>query len=204
MIRVYDSASGMLKHAVIGELLVPAACFLYQTEANLMLPLEVAANSKASGNDQHIGELHISTILIDADNSSGKNTMTSGKLETTGVLLSPPTPRSEPRTPRSGPGSGSGFGSELVSNSSSSFSSTPLSTTKGGGTAGGVRERRLPENKKSSVVSLVYTLRPTSANGVWWPCRGLEGRFVYIYVYIFIGLYIYDYICMYLCICVSE
>lgn len=54
--------------------------------------------------------------------------------------------------------------------------STTPSTPRGGGggfgTAGGIRERPLSDDKKSY---LVYTLRPTSAAGVWWPCRGLEG-----------------------------
>lgn len=53
-----------------------------------MLPLEVPGSGNTLGTDQYIGELHLSTILIDADNrnSVGKETpFTTESLDTVGV-----------------------------------------------------------------------------------------------------------------------
>ena len=40
MVKVRDSASGLLKHHHIGQVVIPINCFLYRTEAKFTLPLE--------------------------------------------------------------------------------------------------------------------------------------------------------------------
>ena len=40
MVLLRDAASGILKHSHIGQVIIPIACFLSDTEADLCLPLE--------------------------------------------------------------------------------------------------------------------------------------------------------------------
>lgn len=64
MIKLRDSSSSLLRHQHIGQVTIPRACFIYQTEADFCLPLEPTEKMDGGGERTHVlgGDISMYTI----------------------------------------------------------------------------------------------------------------------------------------------
>jgi hypothetical protein len=79
MILVRDSSYGLLKHLHIGQVTIPIECFLYQTEAAFILPLESTYRMKVNDQIVHLGEIQLTTELVDIANTKGEDLIEDSK-----------------------------------------------------------------------------------------------------------------------------
>jgi hypothetical protein len=68
MVLIRDSASGILKHRHIGQVLIPIDCFLPQDEATFSLPLEPSYRmDEKLAERSYIGEIELTTQLVNVE-----------------------------------------------------------------------------------------------------------------------------------------